>query len=126
MGEKYDQLAFVVKLDQILEVKEWEQEDPQTCFVVQAQNDKSVTLCAMKNSKLDLSILKQLWMDRIEFFKKHCIQGNLQNIKIPVDKTLEMKKEAIEKMEQEEVKEVQEEASSGGSEGGGGGGGGAG
>lgn len=57
-------------------------------------------------------------MDRINFFKKHCIQGNLQNIKIPIDKTLEMKKEAIEKMEQQEVKEVQEENNN---EGGGGG-----
>ncbi len=38
----------------------------------------------------------------------------MQNRKIPVDKTLEMKKQAIEKLEQQESKEAQEEGSSGG------------
>ncbi len=58
MGEKYDQNAFSCRLDQITEIRDWDEEDPANCFVVQTSVQKSVTLCAMKSSKMDLQEVK--------------------------------------------------------------------
>jgi hypothetical protein len=35
--------------------------------------EKSATLCSMKSSKMDLAKLKELWVERINFFRNKCV-----------------------------------------------------
>ncbi len=68
----YDTIAFSVNLHAIKKI-ELHPKDPKACFVVTTDDEKRITLCAMRGDSSDsMENIRKDWVKQIYFFRDHC------------------------------------------------------